>query len=489
MRGRRVSPVRIRLLNDAPVRESGTFVLYWMTAARRMHDNFGLQRAAEWAVRLKKPVVVLEALRCDYPYSSDRLHGFILEGMAENLKSNHGARCLYYPYVERKQGEGKGLVQALAALSAVVVTDDFPCFFLPRMHAAASRQLSVCFEAVDSNGLLPLRAPDLTFRTAFSFRRYLQKHLPPYLMEFPKKSPLSRLPDIPTSSLPRKITTSWPPADRMFLEGGSSAMSGVALNHKISTTDTRGGSEEGRRVLKRFVRDRLNRYHEDVNHPDLDASSGLSPYLHFGHVSAFQVFSAVVKRESWKPEELSGKVTGKRLGWWGMSPGAEAFLDQLVTWRELGFNMCARETGYDRFSTLPDWAIETLKGHSGDKRPYLYTLDQFEGARTHDPLWNAAQRQLLREGTIHNYLRMLWGKKILHWTPSPEEALDIMIELNNKYALDGRDPNSYSGIFWVLGRYDRPWGPERPVFGKVRYMSSQNTVRKLKLKDYLARFT
>ncbi len=154
----------------------------------------------------------------------------------------------------------------------------------------------------------------------------------------------------------------------------------------------------------------------------------------------------------------------------------------------MGFNTCWLRDDYDRYESLPDWALRTLKKHEKDKRPYLYSMEEFDKAKTHDSLWNAAQIQLIREGRIHNYLRMLWGKKILHWTKTPREALKVMIELNNKYALDGRDPNSYSGIFWVLGRYDRAWGPERPVFGKVRYMSSKNTARKVRVRDYIKRY-
>ena len=147
--------------------------------------------------------------------------------------------------------------------------------------------------------------------------------------------------------------------------------------------------------------------------------------------------------------------------------------------------MCRFNHHYDQYESLPEWARNTLALHERDPRRYRYSLEDFETARTHDPIWNAAQNELVREGRMHNYLRMLWGKKILEWTPSPREALSIMIELNNKYALDGRDPNSYSGIFWILGRYDRAWGPERPIFGKIRYMSSQNTARKLRLREYL----
>ena len=180
----------------------------------------------------------------------------------------------------------------------------------------------------------------------------------------------------------------------------------------------------------------------------------MSPYIHFGHVSSHELYSAARHKLR--------------------------FLDQLVTWRELGFNMCAHVANYDCYESLPAWAQRTLAKHEKDERAFLYSLAHFEQAETHDAVWNAAQKQLLEEGGIHNTLRMLWGKKILEWTRTPREALAIMIELNNKYALDGRDPNSYNGIFWILGRYDRPWGPERPVFGTIRYMSSANTARKMK---------
>ena len=156
--------------------------------------------------------------------------------------------------------------------------------------------------------------------------------------------------------------------------------------------------------------------------------------------------------------------------------------------REVGYNMCWQRRDFDKYESLPDWAQKTLKDHERDPREYLYELEDFEHSRTHDELWNAAQRQLVSEGRMHNYLRMLWGKKILHWTPNARDALRVMIELNNKYAVDGRNPNSYSGIFWVLGRYDRAWGPERKIFGKIRYMASENTAKKLRLKQYLAKY-
>jgi deoxyribodipyrimidine photo-lyase len=233
----------------------------------------------------------------------------------------------------------------------------------------------------------------------------------------------------------------------------------------------------------------LPRYAAEHSAPEADVTSRLSPYLHFGHIGVYEVFHAVMMAERWSPGDLAPTTSGAREGWWGVSPAAESFLDELVTWRELGFVFAARRPDFEAYESLPDWAQRTLDAHAGDPRDHLYTLEQFEAAATHDPLWNAAQIQLRCEGRIHNYLRMLWGKKILEWTPSPRQALQVMVELNNKWALDGRDPNSYTGIFWVLGRFDRPWAPERDIFGTVRYMSSANTARKFRTSDYVQRYS
>jgi deoxyribodipyrimidine photo-lyase len=243
-------------------------------------------------------------------------------------------------------------------------------------------------------------------------------------------------------------------------------------------------------VLNRFITQRLGRYVEDHSHPDREGTSGLSPYLHFGQLSAHEVFDAVMNAEGWTSRRLGSGKRGQREGWWGVSANAEGFLDQLVTWRELGFNLCAlRPADYDQYSSLPSWARGTLEKHATDTRVHRYSRDEFMNAATHDRVWNAAQNELSTSGTCHNYMRMVWGKKILEWTRSPEEALDTMIEVMNRLALDGRDPNSYSGCGWALGRYDRPWGPEREIFGTVRYMSSENTVRKLKMKQYLEKWS
>lgn len=483
-----VPEIRVDVCREAAVHATGQYVLYWMIASRRTTWNFALQRAVEWAHRLKKPLVVLEALRCDHRWACDRLHRFVLDGMLDNARRLRPTGVLYYPFIERRVGQGKGLLAALADNACVVVTDDFPCTFLPRMVAAAARQVRVRVEKVDSNGLLPLRAARVVFPSAFAFRRFLQRELRPHLEAQPDPDPLSRVKLPPAGELADEIMQRWPPATDELLEGPADSLAELPIDHAVPPVETRGGALAGHKALVRFVTQRLSRYAEHRNDPDENVCSGLSPYLHFGHISAAAVFHELAEREGWTPRRLSQEVTGRRSGWWGMDPATEAFLDELVTWRELGYNLTWQRDDYDRFESLPDWARRTLEQHARDSREYVYERAELESARTHDPLWNAAQTQLAREGRIHPYLRMLWGKKILEWTRDPRAALDTMIELNNKYALDGRNPNSYSGIFWVLGRYDRPWGPERPIFGSVRYMSSANAARKVRLTEYLRRY-
>lgn len=483
-----VPSIRVKKSNAQPVTASLEYVLYWMIASRRLQFNFALDRALEHCAALGKPLVIFEALRIGYPWASDRLHRFVLDGMADNARlcQEYGVR--YYAYVEPTAGAGKGLLAALAENACVIVTDDFPCFFLPRMVASAAKKLPVLLETVDSNGLLPLYATDQVSLRAFDFRRILQKELPKHLSDFPQTDPLAKAKLPPAASLSRKITSNWPAAARSLLSGEPGFLNGLPIDHSVLPAPPKGGRTSARACLQKFLDQKLPRYAEQRNEPEVDAASGLSPFLHFGHLSVHEVFCELMHRQKWLPEKLSLHATGSREGWWNMSATAEAFLDELITWREVGYNFSSHRRGYDKYESLPDWAQKSLQEHAKDKRDHLYTLEQFETAKTHDALWNAAQIQLVREGRIHNFLRMLWGKKILQWSRSPQEAARIMIHLNNKYALDGRDPNSYSGIFWVLGRYDRPWAPVRPVFGMIRYMSSENTARKVSVKNYIRKY-
>ena len=484
----KVPDSRVYKLNQRRVNPKGRFVLYWMTATRRTRYNFGLQRAVEWARELKKPLVALEALRVGYPWASRRLHAFIMQGMAENagLLKENGA--LAYPYVEMEKDQGKGLLSALAKLACIVVTDHFPCFFIPHMQKSADEQVSVRLEAVDSCGLMPLAEAQREFTTAHSFRRFLQKNLPRHLGLFPLEDPLenAKLPKPPV--LPADITSRWPKADGRSLSRPASLLGKLPMDQGVAEVQTAGGEQAARERLERFLERGLNRYTTERNQPSAQATSGLSPYLHFGHISSHEIFLELARREKWAPHLVSERTDGRREGYWGMSPQAEAFLDQFVTWRELGYVFCHFRPDYDQYDALPAWAQKTLAEHANDPRVYVYDTDEFAQARTHDPLWNAAQTQLAQEGIMHNYMRMLWGKKILEWSISPRAALETMIRLNDRLALDGRDPNSYSGIFWCLGRFDRAWGPQRPVFGKIRYMSSKNTARKINIQPYLEKF-
>lgn len=481
----KVPGLRIKKSNDALVHPDRRFILYWMIAARRTKWNFALQRAIEWAVELQKSLVVFEPLRVDYPWASARFHRFILDGMTHQKEAFADTPVRYYPYVEPSQGAGKGLLATLAAESCVVVTDEFPGFMYPQMIDAASRRIDVLLEEVDGNGLFPLRAVARTFPTAYAFRRELQRQLPEHLADRPTPDPLRRVSLRGRPSIPQAILDRWPAATVSVLGG---TLDALPLDRLVSPVDYRGGAAEGEKRLRKFLITKLDNYGRHQTHPETDTTSRLSPYLHFGNVSSHQVLDSLIRREKWTPDLLGKNAAGKRAGWWGMSPGAEAFLDQLVTWRELGYNYSSKRDDNKDFHSLPPWAIETLTVHASDPREYVYSLEQLEMARTHDPLWNAAQTQLRRDGHIHTYLRMLWGKKLLEWTDCPQQALEYMIALNDKYAVDGRDPNSYSGISWVLGRYDRPWGPERPVYGKVRYMSSANTARKMSIQNYIRKY-
>ena len=483
--------VRIRDLNNHPIRHDGQFVVYWMTAYRRLSSNFALQRAAELARMHHKPLLIVEALRLDYPWASRRLHTFVLQGMRDNYDHTKRHLHCYVPFVETFAGQGQGMMEWLATQAATIVTDDFPCFFLPRMINAVARRINVKMEAVDSNGLFPMHVADTEFPTAFAFRRYLQKTLSVYLPVMPEQEPLAD-PEIPRlASPPAELTSRWPSADPSLLDCEAAALDLLPIDQFVKEAAMTGGPNAARKQLDNFLETRMCRYASDRNQPDEDASSGLSPYLHFGHISAHEIFLQLAKQEDWSINNLADpkKTRGSRAGWWGMSENAESFLDELVTWRELGFNMCSRRDDFDRYESLPEWAQTTLRIHESDARPVVYSFDQMRNSETHDQLWNAAQHQLTTTGRMHNYLRMLWGKKILQWSETPREALDTMIELNNRFAVDGRNPNSYSGIFWVLGRYDRAWGPERPIFGKIRYMTSENTARKLHLSKYLQQFS
>ncbi|MGV3622412.1 MAG: deoxyribodipyrimidine photolyase [Archangium sp.] len=475
------SPVpkgRVRVLNDAPP-QNRDYILYWMTSFRRAKSNFALDRAIELAKQMKRPLLVFEALRCGYEFANDRLHTFVLEGMHDNERAFKDSAVTYLPYVERRLGEGKGLMEALVKRACIVVGDDWPCFFVPKMQQALAERIDCRFEVVDSNGLYPMHDTPRTFTTAHSFRVHLQKVLPAHLMQFPTEHPLSRL------ELPKLDS----PLPKGWTFGLDVAVADLPIDHSVPAVPIPGGSDAAEERLAHFIAKILPKYGETRNEPELDGTSALSPYLHFGHISTHQVFAKVVGTEKWSVENLGPSIGGAKEGWWKLSANAEGYLDQIVTWRELSFNMTShRPDDYRSLDELPDYARATIAKHAEDVRKYTYTLEELEQSRTHDRLWNATMGEMRQTGWFHNYLRMLWGKKIYEWSKSAADALHAMEYLMGKYSIDGRDPISYSGYFWILGRYDRAWGPERPVFGSLRYMASENTAKKLNVKQYMDRF-
>ncbi|HEX9189466.1 MAG TPA: deoxyribodipyrimidine photolyase [Vicinamibacteria bacterium] len=475
---------RLRRLNEARIASGGVYVLYWAQAYRRLERNHALDYALRCAEELGKPLVVYEGLRIDYPWASQRLHRFVLEGMAANAARAAERGLNYWPFVERQKGEGRGLLRRLSERAALVVTDDYPCFIAPPQAEALARKVEVPVFAVDSNSLVPLSLLGPAVSAAAHLRPRIHKAIAEAWLHRAAAKP--RL----SGATTRRVKA---PFDTWSAKDVASFASALSLDPSVpAVPGTPGGTPAARARLREFVKKRLRGYAEERSEPrspEEGHASGLSPYLHFGHLSIEEVVETVLATTGkWTPEELRLHNRGKREGFFADDADVNSFLDEALTWRDVGFqwHWSRRRDAASLETALPAWALATLGAHASDPRPWLYTAEELESGATHDPLWNAAQRELVATGTIHNYLRMLWGKKVLEWSRSPAEAYRTLEHLNNKYALDGRDPNSYTGILWCFGLFDRPWPPERKVFGQVRYMSSDNTARKFDLKPYYA---
>jgi len=475
--------------NDNPVNENGQYVLYWMTISRRLEYNYALELAVGYANKLGKPLLIYEGLSCGIPWASDRFHQFLLEGMHETHTwcKKHGIS--YYSYLETRTGDGAGLVEALAADACLVVADEYPVYIIRPYNRLMAHKTDVAYITVDSNGIIPMQLTDKAPYSAYIFRKTMQKHFVACYEHGPSPAPLDNLQNKQKVILPEEILRQWPDAAPHY-EDIPSTVAKLPVDHSVAALPLSGTRQCALEQMQAFINQRLNLYADKRNEPDDNAASGLSPWLHYGKIAAFEIVQAALDKQpsDWSLNSITFNK-GQRDGFFNGNPNVESFLDELITWREVGFHFCHHVPNYDKYNSLPDWALQTLEEHSLDERPYVYSFEQLEKAQTHDPVWNAAQNQLVRDGIIHNYLRMLWGKKVLEWTPDPQTALEYLIELNNKYAIDGRDPNSYSGIFWIFGRFDRAWGPERPVYGKVRYMTSQSTAKKINLKNYLQQFS
>ena len=430
----------------------GACVVYWMQRAQRAHDNPALDVAVEAANVLGKPAVVFFAPRPFEP-ANLRHYAFLAEGVpeiAEELaRRNVGFAFHRFPHHHL-------LKFCELVRPALVIGDENPIRLAASWREKVARHLRVPLWTVDADVIVPTRLLEKEQYAAFIIRPRLQARLPEFLRASsnPKAKHAWRPPKAlqPNLELPipvETLTEDW------------------KIDRSVQPVSAfSGGSKEAMKKLRAFVQSKLPKYSTERNHPELDGTTLLSPYLHFGHIGPLTVALAVQEAEAPKEDK-------------------DRFLDQLITWRELSICMAHFNPNYDNFEVGENWAHKTLAKHAKDPRPVLYTEKQLENAETYDPLWNAAQMQMVNDGWMHNYLRMYWAKKILEWTRSPAHAHQIAVRLNDKYLLDGRDPNGYAGVAWsIVGKFDRPWF-ERPIFGQIRYMSGASTGKKFDSKKYI----
>ena len=424
---------------------------------KRVDDNDALNFAIEQANERDLPLVVYEGLKYYYPWANDRIHTFILEGVAEKRAEFDCRGIRYVFYLQRNEQDPRDTVARLANDAALLITDDYPCFIIPEHNQRIIEQVQIPVFAVDSNGVVPLSCYTKEEYAAYTIRPKINKLLPEYLRRSPMPS-LQRKSD--------KIKVDCPETE-ITNKNIPELVSQCAIDHTVPASQQyKGGTNAARQRLAHFLNRILPKYDKLRGKPDVDGSSRLSAYLHFGYISIQEIAEAVKHAQA--PQAAKA-----------------AFLEEAIVRRELSFNFIRFNPNYNSIESLPPWVQQTMSDHIDDPRPDLLEPEQIEAAETPDELWNAAQRELVLSGEMHNYMRMLWGKRVIEWQPSYESAFVLLEHLNNKYALDGRDPNSYAGILWCFGKHDRPWF-DRPIFGKIRYMTSGSAARKFDSKAYIS---
>jgi deoxyribodipyrimidine photo-lyase len=441
---------RIRVLNDDAPR-TGRYVLYWMQQSQRAFWNHALEYAIERADELKLPVVACFGLTGRFPGANERHYAFMLEGLSETRAAlaRKGIGLVVLP------GEPDACAVDLGKVASLVVTDRGYLRVQRVWRARAAAALGCPLIQVESDVVVPVEtaSPKEEYAAATlrpKIKRQLDAHLLPVRERTPKKS---------STELDLDID-----AEPLDLGDVSAILRGLDLDRSVKPVSwITGGSSRARKLLAEFIGSKLDRFADLRNDPSVDYLSHMSPYLHFGQISPLEIALAVLEADS---------------------PGTGSFIEELIVRRELGMNFVHYNTRYDAFDGLPSWALKTLRGHEIDRRSPLYSLDELEGAKTHDPFWNAAQREMAIRGKMHGYMRMYWGKKILEWSGTPAEAFARALSLNDKYSIDGRDPNGFSGVAWCFGKHDRPWA-ERPVFGSVRYMNANGLKRKFDIDAYV----
>ena len=437
---------RMETLNHGSVR-NGRYVLYWMQAAQRARYNHALEHAIDRANQLQKPVLVVFALTADFPEANARHYHFMLEGLrvAQRHLADRGIPMVIRAAPPRR------CVPELAKGACLAVVDAGHLRIQRQWRAEVAETLACPLEEVETNLIVPVEAAsDKENFSAGTFRPRINKKLGRYMVGLRcRKLHARALVVVP---------------DSLDLADIDAVVRKLHVDRSVGKVEGyRGGTEEAERRLEDFLKNKLDDYPEQRNDPTLEGQSNLSPYVHFGQISPLYVAMRV-------------QATSSR--------GKAAFLEEFIVRRELSHNFVYYHDRYDRFECLPPWATRTLSYHERDRRDYVYSIEDLEAARTHDPYWNAAQKEMVITAKMHGYMRMYWGKKILEWTERPEDGFKIALYLNNKYELDGRDPNGYAGVAWCFGKHDRAWA-ERPVFGKVRYMNAAGLKRKFDREAYV----
>jgi len=454
--------LRIAVVNSVRTQPEGEYVLYWMQSTHRLEENWALRHAVLEADRLGKPLLIHQGLDPTYEHASDRIHTVILEN-ARALHRRAAKLGFRYQFVlRRRRDDDRRVVDRLAARAVMVVTDRFPTAGVAERTVRFAERAPCRVVTVESHAIVPSGAFVKEEYAARTIRPKIAKLLELALEPVEDRAPRKALPDSIWKSLD---------VDRLDLAklDVAAEVARCEIDHAVSAVPFASGLDGARARLAAFCADGLAQYSERRNEPsDTDGSSRLSPYLHFGQISAAEVLRTV--REA------------------GHAESAAKFQDELVTWRELALNFCLHNPNYGKLRGLPDWVHRTMDEHKDDPREVIYSLEQLERAETHDELWNAAQRELVRTGYMHNVTRMLWGKSVLLWTKRYKHALDHLILLNNKYGLDGRDPSSYGGIQWCFGKFDRPWF-NKPVFGVIRPMSLARAREKFDADAYIRMFS
>jgi deoxyribodipyrimidine photo-lyase len=434
-----IPEARIRFLNQKRVKK-GAYVLYWMQASQRAEYNHALQYAIVKANELRQPVIVFFGITDRFPEANERHCTFMLEGLKEVQQS---LREKGIQMVVRHKSPEMGAVQ-LAKKASLAVVDRGYLKVQRQWREYAARRIDCPFIQVESDVIVPVEeASPKEEYTAATLRPKIHKKLNHFLVPLSQRDPV--------------IHSLFLDLDSFDIHDVPTVVSRFHIDHTVRRVGSfPGGTNEAKKRLQDFLEHKLGRFGDLRNDPTVEYVSHLSPYLHFGQISPLYIALKVSERSS---------------------PAKEAFLEELIIRRELSMNFVFYNEQYDSFESIPDWAKRTLKAHRKDRRPYLYSLGELEGAKTHDPYWNAAQKEMLLTGKMHGYMRMYWGKKILEWTGTPEEAFRTALYLNNKYELDGRDPNGFAGVAWCFGKHDRPWAP-RPIFGNIRYMNDKGLRRK-----------